>query len=87
MMFCKWKLSDRPHQSGWAASTTTQNGGEKSIEYCQLKAATLAGKCQKVFVTAFFAFHAGKPFVDVVTIQIPINHPLDKRPPEAVQII
>jgi len=38
-------------------------------------------------MAAFFAFHAGKPVVDAATIQIPINHPLDKRPPEAVQII
>jgi hypothetical protein len=52
-----------------------------------LKAATLARESQQVFMAAFFAFQAGKPVVDVATIQIPINHPLDKRPPEAIQII
>jgi hypothetical protein len=64
--------------------TTTQNGGEKSIEYCQLKAATLAGEFQKVFVAAVFAFHTGKPVVDLAAIQIPINHLLDVRSPESV---
>jgi hypothetical protein len=45
--------------------TTTQNGGEKSIEYSQLKAATLAGECQKVFVATVFAFQVDKAVVDV----------------------
>jgi hypothetical protein len=35
-----------------------QNGCEKSIEYCQLKAATLAREGQKVFVVAVFALPA-----------------------------
>jgi len=54
-----------------------------AIYYC-LKAATLAGECQKVFVAAVFAFHTGKPVVDVAAIQIPINHLLDVRSPESV---
>jgi hypothetical protein len=49
-----------------------------------LKAATLAGECQKVFVAAVFAFHTGKPVVDLAAIQIPINHLLDVRSPESV---
>ena len=44
----------------------------------------LAGECQEVFVAAVFAFHTGKPVVDVATIQIPINHLLDVRSPESV---
>ena len=36
--------------------------------------------CQgRLFVAAFFVFHAGKPFEDVATTQIPINHLLDKK--------
>jgi hypothetical protein len=65
-------------------STTTQAGGEKGIEYYQLKAATLAGECQEIFVAAVFAFDTGKPVVDVAAIQIPINHLLDVRSPESV---
>ena len=44
----------------------------------------LAGECQEVFVAAVFAFHTGKPVVDVAAIQIPINHLLDVRSPESV---
>ena len=44
----------------------------------------LAGECQGVFVAAVFAFHTGKPVVDVAAIQIPINHLLDVRSPESV---
>jgi len=39
----------------WFASTTTQNGVDKSIEYNQLKATTLAGKCQEIYA-AILAF-------------------------------
>ena len=46
--------------------------------------AALAGKCQQVFMAAVFAFHTGKPVVDVAAIQIPINHLLDVRSPESV---
>jgi hypothetical protein len=62
--------------------TSPQNGGEKSIEYCQLKAAPFAGECQEVFVAAIFTLHAGKAVVQITTIEIPINHLLDVRPPE-----
>jgi len=64
--------------------TTTQNGGEKSIEYCQLKAATLAEEGQEVFVAAIFAFHAGKAVVQVPAIEMPVNDLLQIGPPEAV---
>jgi hypothetical protein len=66
------------------APTTTQNGGEKSIEYCQLKAATLAGECQKVFVATVFAFHTGKVVVQIAAIERAIDYLLDIGPPEAV---
>ncbi|MFH1284513.1 MAG: hypothetical protein ABIH78_02905 [Candidatus Peregrinibacteria bacterium] len=48
------------------------------------KMTALAGKCQELFVAAVFAFHTGKPVVDVATIQIPINHLLDVRSSESV---
>jgi hypothetical protein len=51
----------------------TQNGGEKSIEYCQLKTATLAGEGQEVFVAAIFTLHAGKAVVQIAAIEIPVN--------------
>jgi hypothetical protein len=35
-------------------------------------------------MAAIFAFHTGKPVVDVTAIQIPINHLLDVRSPESV---
>jgi hypothetical protein len=41
-------------------STTTQAGGEKRIEYCQLKVATLAEEGQQVFMAAILAFHVVK---------------------------
>ena len=50
----------------------------------------LAGECQEIFtcalkgMAAVFAFHTGKPVVDVAAIQIPINHLLDVRSPESV---
>ena len=52
---------------------TTQNGGEKSIEYCQLKTATLAGEGQEVFVAAIFTLHAGKAVAQIAAIEIPVN--------------
>ena len=44
----------------------------------------LAREGQELFVAAVFAFHTGKPVVDVAAIQIPINHLLDVRSPESV---
>ncbi len=44
----------------------------------------LAGEGQELFAAAVFAFHTGKPVVDVAAIQIPINHLLDVRSPESV---
>ena len=35
-------------------------------------------------MAAVFSFHVGKPVVDAAAILIPINHSLDKRPPEAL---
>ena len=64
--------------------TTTQDGGEKSIEYFQLKAATLAGQCQKVFMAAIFAFHTGKSVMQIDASEIAIDHLLDIGPPESV---
>ena len=64
--------------------TTTQNGGEKSIEYCQLKAAALAEEGQELFVAVVFAFHAGKAVVQIAAIEIAIDHLLDIGPPEPV---
>ena len=52
---------------------TSQNGGEKSIEYCQLKTVTLAGEGQETFVTAIFTLHAGKAVVQIAAIEIPVN--------------
>jgi 3-deoxy-D-manno-octulosonic-acid transferase len=57
----------------FAPPTTTQNGGENSIEYCQLKAATLAGECQEVFVATVFTLHAGEAVVQIAAIEIAIN--------------
>jgi hypothetical protein len=51
----------------------SQNGGEKSIEYCQLKTATLAGEGQEVFVAAIFTLHAGKAVVQIAAIEISVN--------------
>jgi hypothetical protein len=48
-----------------------------------LKAASLAGKSQQIFVAAVFAFHTGKTVVQIAAIQIPINL-LKIRPPEAI---
>ena len=44
----------------------------------------LARKCQEVFVAAVFAFHAGKPVVQITAIEITIDHLLDIWPPESV---
>jgi hypothetical protein len=35
-------------------------------------------------VAAVFAFHTGKPVVDVAAIEIAINYLLDIRPPESI---
>ena len=52
---------------------TSQNGGEKSIEYCQLKTATPAGEGQEAFVAAIFTLPAGKAVVQIAAIEIPVN--------------
>ena len=41
------------------------------------EAATLAGKCQEIFVAAVFAFHTGKAVVQITAIEITIDHLLD----------
>jgi len=66
------------------APTNPQNGCEKSIEYCQLKAATLAGEGQQVRVAKVFALHTGKVVAQVAAIEIKIDHLVDIGPPEAV---
>jgi hypothetical protein len=48
------------------------------------KVATLAGKCQQIFMTAIFTFHPGKAVVQIATIEITIDHLLDIGPPESV---
>ena len=53
--------------------TTSQNGGEKSIEYCQSKTARLAGKGREVFVAAIFTLHAGKVVAEIPVIEISVN--------------
>jgi len=54
-------------------TTNPQNGCAKSIEYHQLKAATLAREGRQVFMAAIFAFHADKAFVQVAVIKITVN--------------
>jgi hypothetical protein len=44
----------------------------------------LAGECQQIFMAAVFAFHTGKPVVQITAIEITMNHLLDIRPPETV---
>ena len=44
---------------------------------------SLTRKCQQIFVTAIFAFHAGKAVVQITAIEIAIDHLLDIGPPEA----
>ena len=53
-------------------------------DHYQLKAAPLAGECQKVFVAAILAFHAGEAVVQVATIEITVYHLLDIGPPEPI---
>jgi hypothetical protein len=48
------------------------------------KVATLAGKCQQVFMAAVFTFHTCKAVVQVAAIEKAINNLLDIWPPEAV---
>ena len=45
---------------------------------------SLTRKCQQIFVTAIFAFHAGKAVVQITAIEIAIDHLLDVGPPEPV---
>ena len=44
----------------------------------------LAGECQKIFMAAVFAPHAGKAVVQITAVEITIDHLLDIGPPEAV---
>lgn len=53
--------------------TKPQNGCEKSIEYYQLKAATLAREGQQVFMADIFTLHAGKAVLRVAAIEVPVN--------------
>jgi hypothetical protein len=46
--------------------------------------APLAGESKQVFVTAIFAFHAGKAVAQIAAVEIPIDHLLDIGPPETV---
>ena len=39
---------------------------------------------KRYFVAAVFAFHTGKPVVDVAAVEIPVNHLLYIWPPEAI---
>ena len=48
------------------------------------KMATLTGKRQQLFMTAVFAFHAGKAVGQVAAVEITIIYRLDIGPPEAV---
>jgi len=57
--------------------TNPYNGCEKSSEYYQLKAATLAREGQQVFIITIFAFHASKPFVQIAVIEIMIDRLLN----------
>ena len=66
------------------SSTTTQNGGEKNIEYYHLKAAALAEEGQEIFMAAVLAFHTGKATVQIAAIEIAIDYLLDIGPPESV---
>jgi hypothetical protein len=70
--------------------TYPHNGCEKSIEYYQLKAATLAREGQQVFtcalqgMAAIFAFHVDKTFVQVAAIKITVNDLAKIRSEESV---
>ena len=46
--------------------------------------APLAGECQKIFVAAIFAFHAGKTVVQVPAIEVMVNNLLQIGPPETI---
>ena len=48
------------------------------------KVAALARKCQQIFMAAVFAFHTGKPVVQITAIEITMDHLLDIWPPETV---
>jgi hypothetical protein len=65
-------------------STSPQAGGEKNIEYYQLKAAALAEERREIFVAAILAFNTGKAVVQIAAIEITIDHLLDIGPPKSV---
>jgi hypothetical protein len=46
--------------------------------------AALAGECQQIFVSAVFAFYAGKPVVQITAIEVAVDYLLDIGPPESV---
>ena len=54
------------------------------IEDYGLKAVTLAGKGQEIFMAAVSALHAGKAVVEIAAIQTPINNLLKIRPEETI---
>ena len=45
---------------------------------------SLAGKCQKILVTAVCAFDMGKSVVEVATVKILLNDVSDVRPKKAI---
>jgi len=49
-----------------------------------LKAAVLAGECQKIFMATILTLYTGKAVVQITAIEIAINHLLDISPPESV---
>jgi hypothetical protein len=55
------------------------------IEDYGLKAVTLAGEGQKIFVVVTPALHLGKAVVQVATFQVAVNDLLEVRPPEPVR--
>jgi hypothetical protein len=57
--------------------TTTQAGGEKNIEYYQLKAAILEMEGQQIFMAAVFTFHTDKAIVQITAIEITIDDLLE----------
>ncbi len=66
------------------APTSPQHHSMNKIEDYGLKAVTLAGKCQEVFMAAIYALHASKPVVEIAAIEIAVNNLLKIRSPESV---
>ncbi len=55
------------------------------IEDYGLKAVTLAGESQKIFMVAIPALNPGKTVVQVATIQVTVNDLLEVRLPEPIR--